>query len=465
MTLTEVPPSKTKLPPNHSPDLPIPDENWEKHFEIDWQGMPHSIQMCLFNKSRPNPSDRKRFVRIVVAQMRTKCLNPTLSQVMTISKKVISKYPLSFQDHVTDGSVSATLTRQLKNRIDHINRGLSYARLRKGRRNKTVAPDDNAWSNNSFIAASDRTDESINMDTSDLSNIFQQEYQNSSSTLIPTTVLIPPPIDWVDNFQVDWLQMPLNIKRCLYNSYRLTHTDRKRMVRLIVDQMREECLNPTLQQVTMISHRIVNEFPNSFQDQVDGQCVGSGIAYLSRQLKNRIEHINRGIPSVRLRACKSCVKIADAYGCPNYSPKVPLDETEESLENYRQELVAMFHQQNQLSWGKVDKLMSNSFFAQRLDINQEIDIHALRDKWPYLFLENNLLKHFEILTEVNQQRLVESMANQRDHLFHYLQSSKKSSVQDLLSGAECSDALIILGLLAELNEDVEALILVKDVCL
>lgn len=65
-------------------------------------------------------------VRITVDAMREKCLNPTWSQCTVITKSVVDKYPGSFEDRTDEGDRMGngyfTLSSQLKNRVDNLNR-------------------------------------------------------------------------------------------------------------------------------------------------------------------------------------------------------------------------------------------------------------------------------------------------------------------------------------------------------
>jgi len=58
--------------------------------------------------------------------MREKCLNPTWSQCTVIAKSVVDKGPGSFEDRTDDGDRMGnghfTLSSQLKNRVENLNR-------------------------------------------------------------------------------------------------------------------------------------------------------------------------------------------------------------------------------------------------------------------------------------------------------------------------------------------------------
>ena len=62
------------------------------------------------------------------------------------------------------------------------------------------------------------------------------------------------------------------------------------MINLVVDEMLLCYPNPNLKQVTQIAMRIVQQYPESFEDRADaGHRIGTGCASLVKQLKCRVE--------------------------------------------------------------------------------------------------------------------------------------------------------------------------------
>lgn len=98
--------------------------------------MPDGIKSAVENGQRPSPSDRRQMIRILADEMRKHDTNPTRSQCLTVSRKIVSQYPKSFADMLGDKQVGGgyeSVLSQLKVRIEHLNRTntLSHHRIQR----------------------------------------------------------------------------------------------------------------------------------------------------------------------------------------------------------------------------------------------------------------------------------------------------------------------------------------------
>ena len=94
---------------------------------------------------------------------------------------------------------------------------------------------------------------------------------------------------------------------------------------------------------------------------------------------------------------------ADAYGCINWQPELPDRESDESLENKRQELITLYDAAapvTKTNFKKIDKTMNDTYYLQRKFINTAPSIKEIKDKWPFLFRQKWLFKHFLTLTGI-----------------------------------------------------------------
>ncbi|CAL8236235.1 unnamed protein product [Boreogadus saida] len=202
------------------------------------------------------------------------------------------------------------------------------------------------------------------------------------------------------------------------------------MVRMMVDEMRQHCLNPTLSQCAFIAKGIIEKYPNSLQDRTEeGEKMGSGHYTLCQQLKSRVDNLNRNNTLARLRKerrpavtpaatagnsepARKCAK-TDSYGCINWQPIVlPEGETKESLLHKKEELKLIFNHEGQrgADRGRVAELMEITFETQRRNINMLPAMQELIKEWPFLFQKRFLLDHFNQLTGIElDARLRESM--------------------------------------------------------
>lgn len=84
-------------------------------------------------------------------------------------------------------------------------------------------------------------------------------------------------IRWLDTFHVPWNKMRPSLKRAMDAGERPKSEDRRHMVKVILDSMREHSLNPTRKDCTVVAKYITDGFPLSFLDKTEeGETIGCG---------------------------------------------------------------------------------------------------------------------------------------------------------------------------------------------
>ncbi|XP_042609737.1 uncharacterized protein LOC109084889 [Cyprinus carpio] len=130
------PPSSSSRPTSSSLASASATHSWTKNFQVPWNLMPDGIKSAVENGQRPSPSDRRQMIRILADEMRKHDTNPTRSQCLTVSRKIVSQYPKSFADMLGDKQVGGgyeSVLSQLKVRIEYLNRTntLSHHRIQR----------------------------------------------------------------------------------------------------------------------------------------------------------------------------------------------------------------------------------------------------------------------------------------------------------------------------------------------
>ncbi|KAF1389917.1 hypothetical protein PFLUV_G00052550 [Perca fluviatilis] len=96
---------------------------------------------------------------------------------------------------------------------------------------------------------------------------------------------------WISIFEVPWDKMPA----------RLTGSPRRTMIRAVVEAIQVHCPNPNKAACAEVAKAIVSKYPGSFADKTgEGEQLGCDYYSLLRQLKTRVEHVNRDNVSHRL---------------------------------------------------------------------------------------------------------------------------------------------------------------------
>lgn len=269
------------------------------------------------------------------------------------------------------------------------------------------------------------------------------------------------------------------------------------MVRIIVDSIREVCLNPKLSQCSEIAKIICEKYPASFADMYEGQLIGCGYSGLESQLKTRVDYVNRDNTLVRLRKPKrrsvdmddsqpvtsstqptasKCAK-TDSYGCINWHPlNLPEGETPASAEAKREEMVSLFSAEGPRAAerGRVDELMKMTYATQRYAINKSPppSIVELKEKWPFLFISRFMCAHFSTLTGINvDTRLQDSLDSKGKKLLHFFQSQLLRWTKDVRTVLKDIDSVgninhgvaSLLVTMAYFKEKEDSLFLLADV--
>ncbi|XP_059354194.1 uncharacterized protein LOC132157507 [Carassius carassius] len=279
---------------------------------------------------------------------------------------------------------------------------------------------------------------------------------------------------WYENFEIPWDKMPVEVQSAIANSKRPAPDKRRQMIRILADEIRKCENNPTRNECLIICRNIVKHFPNSFADMTpSGVIIGSGCTSLLCQLKTRIENMNRAGTKNRLRTSKvpgqQHQRPSDSYGCTQFNPELPPEETYETLEQKRQQLETIYRQEGIRSGekGEVINLMKTTFCLQRRHINQapSPSIEDMRIQWPYLFTQRGIFIHFELLTDINVLRVLDlSIKECGQGIRKYLQTkSKNKDVQSIVTQDEDGELTLIQLLMAYFDEGIEGLILRADI--
>ncbi|KAJ4941917.1 hypothetical protein JOQ06_011789 [Pogonophryne albipinna] len=192
--------------------------------------------------------------------------------------------------------------------------------------------------------------------------LFSSQAGNRDSSNRPSTSQVLK--TWPETFQVPWEQMPQEIRSAILSGKRPKPTERRQMVRILVDEMRRYEANPTRSQCLTVIRNIIRQYPKSFADMTaDWSLLGCGYTSLLIQVKNRIENVNRSGNYAHHRASRSSSTYkrgpTDTYGCTRFQPELPPEETNETVEQNRQRLVEIYRQEGAGGVERAELLMAH----------------------------------------------------------------------------------------------------------
>ena len=221
---------------------------------------------------------------------------------------------------------------------------------------------------------------------------------------------------WVQNFTIPWEKFPKALLEACKRKVRPSSSDRREMVRILCDEIHQQCPLPGRKNLSKIAEMVVEKYSESFCDSIGDTILGTGYGSLRKQMEERLFNENRkakksGLLTRKLSAAddddlESNVKSGkkptrDSYGCINWQPdSFPENESEATQQEKQKWLIEEFRKKNQDN-EKVALFMKQTYASQRLLINRNKpkppSIAEIKDQWPFLFEMGTMLQHFEDL--------------------------------------------------------------------
>ncbi|XP_042230004.1 uncharacterized protein LOC121871659 [Homarus americanus] len=296
---------------------------------------------------------------------------------------------------------------------------------------------------------------------------------------------------WANDYEFPWAKFSKrDLLTFLEKGMRPNPPARREMVRILVDEISKVCKKKGKKALTTIAHKIVKQYPKSFQDEINGTIVGTGFDSLLKQLQLRFDNVNRksnGQSMKRkkddvmaddedLSAAKTSQKDAkhDKHGCINYMPiDYPDGETKVSQRNKK----TILKQKHLFGVSdEVGELMQTTYFTQRIDIiEKNLSISKLQVEWPYLFERHGMFVHFKELTGIDiQEKLNNVYETQGKKNLQWMKEQQnkhmKIIVNELLEAKSTMGnnspevAAMICAVLSHLNEKEASLYRLVEVC-
>lgn len=258
---------------------------------------------------------------------------------------------------------------------------------------------------------------------------------------------------------------------CLERGKRPTPKLRREMIRMVVAEMMKVCASPSKQASTEVAKTMVAKYPQSLQDVIGGDVVGSGYHSLVKQLQVRIENAKRSsAPTIVKRKRESdgydteeipaekWAAVQDTYGCIKWDMKfMPVSETTHSQQEKKLKMKLLIEQAN-FSPDEVKTLMKSTYYSQRKDINRGTDMQILMEEWPFLFQEVGMTVHFQELTGVAlKETFLTSVDKKGKRLLDFMQTICADKSKRVLQAV--TKMKILRGQLEGCSEDVKDMVL------
>lgn len=250
---------------------------------------------------------------------------------------------------------------------------------------------------------------------------------------VPTQEMLQSNVSpsWAATYVIPWSKLPQRgLMDCLEKGVRPKPSLRREMIRVIASDLSNITLKPGKKTLSLVVQKIVEKYPKSFQDEIEGSVVGTGFDSLLKQFVVRFENLvrkssegankrKRDDPSTASDAMNK-KKNFDTYGCINYLPTdFPPGETAETLKEMKNLLKEKYLYNPS---EEIEELMNLTYILQRKDILEtDASIMDLRKEWPFLFEQSGMFTHFEVLTGIKlPQNLENSMTKKSEHIMKWM---------------------------------------------
>ena len=258
-----------------------------------------------------------------------------------------------------------------------------------------------------------------------------------------------------EKFQIPWQKFPVKMTTALKEKRRPQPKDRRHMVRIIMEDMMASDIRPGRSKLKQVAQQLVERYPDSFLDQCGTNIVGQGFASLVVQMENRVENVRRqyGVSTSPEGRPKKKRKSSDYYGCSNWQPVAPNGSDYEEKKKMLQDA----YKENLLSEIDIKRIMSETYSAQRITLNNQDNVIRVMEEWPYLFEATHLLDHTEKLMGFPvQTKLLNQIEEKGKTITEFLVSKG-------ITGVTADPLNLLWGLIKYLGEEPKVLLLNQEV--
>uniref|UniRef100_A0A671UW94 Uncharacterized protein n=2 Tax=Sparus aurata TaxID=8175 RepID=A0A671UW94_SPAAU len=257
-----------------------------------------------------------------------------------------------------------------------------------------------------------------------------------------------------EKFQIPWQKFPVKMMTALKERRRPQPKDRRHMIRIIMEDMMASDIRPGRSKLKQVAQQLVERYPDSFLDKCGTNVVGQGFASLVVQMENRVENVRRqyGVSTSSEGRPKKKLKSSDYYGCSNWQPVAPNGSDDEEKKKMLQDA----YKENLLSEIDIKRVMSETYSAQRITLNNQDNVIKVMEEWPYLFEATHLLDHTEKLIGFPvQTKLLNQIEEKGKTITEFLVSKG-------ITGVTADPLNLLWGLIKYLGEDPNVLLLNQE---
>lgn len=292
---------------------------------------------------------------------------------------------------------------------------------------------------------------------------FKKEFDRVTK-LTPAKPATPQLLDFKTIFSPSQLSV-LNGKK------RMSKNDYLDITRRVGDELYFNYKTASMKVCKKVANQLLIEFKDSLTSpNVKGCSALTQIIYRRCKYKRRLDLMNKNTPgmaggSLRKFSKRQNYALESNRDLPS---SFPGDETRDTQEAKRVEMVEMRKSAVTVNWKKVEKLMQETYVAQRLAIHSKNNAGEVIADWPFFGKYSILRNHFHYLMNLDPNKLVERLRTFVPEFLKFLEYDvmKPSRRGEALQTAETiKEHLIKYKNCTSLSSDIEFVTLIYCVSL
>ncbi|KAK6196113.1 hypothetical protein SNE40_001402 [Patella caerulea] len=304
-------------------------------------------------------------------------------------------------------------------------------KLCKAIQNELNCPSSSFESGESFSSPIGASTSSESASPLPCSSASRESFSSTGSTDSELSNTDMPKSDWLRNYNIPYQKFPCSLQVHLHSNTRPMNSERREMVRILVDDIQSICRKPSSKDLSIIAMKIVERHEASFCDKSNGRVLGQGHISLYKQLLEKVNNNNRKRSQDQTStSVKKGAGPFNNYGCiesfwkPSVNTETEKDDFSTKKEFMKKEFPKHINQQN---LEMVEQLMQETYPNQRQMINEPLRMETIKEEYPYLFCKKYALIHFKCLTGVDLEKnyIIESKT-MKQKILKYLRENMKS---------------------------------------
>ena len=243
--------------------------------------------------------------------------------------------------------------------------------------------------------------------------------------------------DWAESFEIPWSKCRASLIESVNCKAVPSAGDIRELVCHTMSDVFVHTRRPSRKVLRTVARKIVTKQPSSFADYINGKMVDDGVNSLMLMLESKKENLNR--QSRQTSNADQGISVKNTSKSSNNSHRVVIDdETRSKMEKTRKQLIDYYTNRNLADQSDIERCMLATYPYQRYDVNNDVPLRELFDKWPFLGETKYVLKHFKYYTTVDIDSVLRTCISSKCDILYSFMSANTTTTNTVVRMMERS---------------------------